>query len=128
MGTRDSRGVSRRTFLGRACLAPLIAGAPRSGRAPAVIVDRPNDIRIVEVGHAFEDFQYRAPYQFGGRWVDRVPPPTAPCRFRTKSGRGGSGFGSMTRGNAGASPAASQDDGLGAMRALADQLRDVTAA
>src|SRR3954469_4712166 len=128
MGTRDSRGVSRRTFLGRACLAPLIAGAPRSGRAPAVIVDRPNDIRILEVGHAFEDFQYRAPYQFGGRSVDRVTLLNVTCRVRTNSGREGSGFGSMTLGNAWAFPAASQDEGLGAMRALADQLRDVTAA
>jgi len=128
MRTRDSRGVSRRTFLGRACLAPFIAGAPRSGRAPAVIVDRPNDIRILEVGHAFEDFQYRAPYQFGGRSVDRVTLLNVTCRVRTNGGREGSGFGSMTLGNAWAFPAASQDEGLGAMRALADQLRDVTAA
>src|SRR3954467_2698360 len=120
MGTRDSRGVSRRTFLGRACLVPLIAGAPRSGRAPGVIVDRPNDIRILEVGHAFEDFQYRAPYQFGGRSVDRVTLLNVTCRVRTNSGPGGWVCGWMRVGTAGASPAASQDEGLGAMRALAD--------
>src|SRR3954467_15332149 len=127
MGTRDSRGVSRRTFLGRACLVPLIAGAPRSGRAPGVIVDRPNDIRILDVGHEFEDFQYRAPYQFGGRSVDRVTLLNVTCRVRTNAGRESSGFGSRTLGNAWAFPAATQDAGLGAMRALAGKLRGITA-
>ena len=49
---------------------------PRAGQAlppgPALIRSRSTDIRIVEVDHAFEDFRYRAPYQFGGRSVDRV--------------------------------------------------------
>jgi L-alanine-DL-glutamate epimerase-like enolase superfamily enzyme len=98
------------------------------GGAPAVFVDRPNDIRILDVGHTFEDFQYRAPYQFGGRSVDRVTLLNVTCRVRTNSGREAAGFGSMTLGNAWAFPAASQDAGLGAMRALADQLRGVTAA
>jgi L-alanine-DL-glutamate epimerase-like enolase superfamily enzyme len=121
--------ISRRTLLRRACVAPIAAVAvQRPGRAPAVRADRPNEIRILDVHHQFEDFQYRAPYQFGGRSVDRVTILNVTCRVRTNSGREASGFGSMTLGNAWAFPAASQDEGLGAMRALADQLRDVTAA
>jgi L-alanine-DL-glutamate epimerase-like enolase superfamily enzyme len=92
-----------------------------------VIADRPNDIRLLEVRHEFEDFQYRAPYQFGGRSVDRVTILNVRCRVRTNAGRESSGFGSMTLGNAWAFPAASQDAGLGAMRTLAGKLRDVTA-
>src|SRR6476660_7802192 len=127
--TEHSGRFSRRTLLRRACAAPVAAlGAPVLRRAPAAVVDRPNDIRILDVRHTFEDFQYRAPYQFGGRSVDRVTLLNVTCRVRTNGGREGSGFGSMTLGNAWAFPAASQDEGLGAMRALADQLRTVTAA
>ncbi len=61
--------------------------AGRCGRAPAVVVDRPNDIRILDVRHEFEDFQYRAPYQFGGRSVDRVTLLNVTCRVRTNGGR-----------------------------------------
>jgi L-alanine-DL-glutamate epimerase-like enolase superfamily enzyme len=84
-------------------------------------------MRILEVTHDFEDFQYRAPYQFGGRSVDRVTLLNVNCRVRTGNGREAWGFGSMTLGNAWAFPAASQDAGLGAMRSLADRLRSVTA-
>ena len=84
-------------------------------------------MRILEVTHDFEDFQYRAPYQFGGRSVDRVTLLNVNCRVRTGNGREAWGFGSMTLGNAWAFPAASQDAGLGAMRSLATRLRAVTA-
>ena len=89
---------------------------------------RATDIRVAEVTHAFEDFQYRAPYQFGGRAVDRVTLLNVNCRVRTAGGREAWGFGSMTLGNAWSFPAATQDAGLGAMRALADELRTRTAA
>ncbi len=128
MATDRSRRTSRRTLLGRVCAGPG-AGARRAcrRRAPGVIVARPTDIRIVEVRHQFEDFQYRTPYQFGGRSVDRVTLLNVTCRVRTTGGREAWGFGSMTLGNAWAFPAASQDAGLGAMRALAGSLRNVTA-
>jgi len=128
MATEHSRRFSRRTLLRHACVAPALAlGRPHVRRAPAVIADRPNDIRLLEVRHEFEDFQYRAPYQFGGRSVDRVTILNVRCRVRTNAGRESSGFGSMTLGNAWAFPAASQDAGLGAMRTLAGKLRDITA-
>jgi len=97
-------------------------------RAPAVIAPRDTDIRIAEVNHAFEEHRYRAPYQFGGRSVDRVTILNVNCRIRTGNGREAWGFGSMTLGNAWAFPAASQDAGLGAMKALAVELEKHTAA
>jgi L-alanine-DL-glutamate epimerase-like enolase superfamily enzyme len=110
------------------CAAPLLPlAACESRRAPAVAASRPNDIRILEVNHAFEDFKYRAPYQFGGRTVDSVKILNVTCRVRTKSGRAAWGFGSMTLGNAWAFPAAPHDVGLDAMTALADRLKGVTA-
>jgi len=107
-------------------LLPLAACTER--QAPAVTSARPNDMRIVEVGHQFEDFLYRTPYQFGGRTVDRVTLLNVNCRIRTGTGREAWGFGSMTLGNAWAYPAAPQDVGLGAMRILAEELRNITAA
>ena len=120
MAPWNAHGLSRRALLQRACAAPVLALAGRQpSRAPAVMTARPNDIRILEVNHEFEDFQYRAPYQFGGRTVDRVTLLNVNCRVRAGGGREAWGFGSMTLGNAWAFPAASQDAGLGAMRALA---------
>jgi L-alanine-DL-glutamate epimerase-like enolase superfamily enzyme len=88
---------------------------------------RSTDIHILEVEHGFEEFSYRAPYQFGGRTVDRVTLLNVDCRVRTGDGREAWGFGSMTLGNAWAFPAARQDEGLGAMMALAGELGAITA-
>jgi L-alanine-DL-glutamate epimerase-like enolase superfamily enzyme len=121
----DTPNLSRRALLRAAVSAPIWAIA---GRGPYLAAPRPNDIRIVEVQHRFEEFRYRAPYQFGGRSVDRVTILNVDCRVRTGAGREAWGFGSMTLGNAWAFPAADQDAGLGAMRALADELRRLTAA
>ncbi len=117
--------VSRRAALALITGIPLAACAGR--RAPAVIVRRPTDIRVVGVSHGFEEFRYRAPYQFGGRSVDRVTILNVTCRVRTAGGREAQGFGSMTLGNAWAFPAAGQDAGLGSMVALAGALRRLTA-
>ncbi len=106
-------------------MAPVL---PFGRRAPAVVVAPPTDARILEVNHSFEEFRYRAPYQFGGRSVDRVTILNVTCRVRTGGGREAQGFGSMTLGNAWAFPAAGQDAGLGAMVALAGELRGLTAA
>ena len=117
--------LSRRALLEAACLGPLL---PLVGcRAPAVAVSRPRDVRLLEVTHDFEDFRYRAPYQFGGRTVDSVKVLNVNCRVRTGDGQEARGFGSMTLGNAWAYPTASHDVGLGAMVALAHELRMLTA-
>jgi L-alanine-DL-glutamate epimerase-like enolase superfamily enzyme len=119
------RNLTRRALItGAGAAAPL---ACLTRRAPVAIPTRPTDIRIVEVRHRFQEFHYRAPYKFGGRSVDHVTLLDVHCRVRTGDGREAWGFGSMTMGNAWAFPAASQDAGLGAMRALADELCKVTA-
>jgi L-alanine-DL-glutamate epimerase-like enolase superfamily enzyme len=119
------RTFSRREWLGAAAVS--LAGCA-GARAPAVRPSRPTDARIVEVRHSFEEFRYRAPYRFGGRSVDRVTLLNVDCRVRTDGGREAWGFGSMTLGNAWAFPTASQDAGLGAMKALAEALEPITAA
>jgi L-alanine-DL-glutamate epimerase-like enolase superfamily enzyme len=124
----DPRLVSRRALIRRIALTPLLplaACAPR--RAPAVAAARPTHIRIAEVAHQFEDHLYRAPYQFGGRSVDRVTLLNVHCRVRTGAGREAWGFGSMTLGNAWSFPSAPYDVGLGAMKALAEELTPLTA-
>ena len=111
--------LSRRALLRRLCVAPALSMAG----CAAVRFVRATDIRIVDVDHAYRRYTYRAPYQFGGRSVDRVTILNVNCRVRTGEGREAWGFGSMTLGNAWAFPAASQDAGLGAMKALAAEMR-----
>jgi L-alanine-DL-glutamate epimerase-like enolase superfamily enzyme len=80
------------------------------------------------VAHAFEEHRYRAPYQFGGRTVDHVTLLNVDVRLRTGDGKEAWGFGSMPLGNAWAFPAVAHDASLGAMTALAGELRRQTAA
>jgi L-alanine-DL-glutamate epimerase-like enolase superfamily enzyme len=134
--TRQTDGISRRELVKAVIVAPALSLAACAGsrtsteapRGPGVIAPRPTSVRIAEVTHEFEEFQYRTPYQFGGRTVDRVTLLNVHCRVRTGAGREAWGFGSMTLGNAWAFPAASQEAGLGAMVALAGELRTLTAA
>jgi L-alanine-DL-glutamate epimerase-like enolase superfamily enzyme len=128
MARHQPNGLSRRALLRGVAVTPLLPLAGCTGsRAPGVAASRSTDIRIVEVNHEYEDFRYRAPYQFGGRSVDRVTLLNVNCRVRTGAGREAWGFGSMTMGNAWAFPAAPHDVGLGAMKALADDLAPRTA-
>jgi L-alanine-DL-glutamate epimerase-like enolase superfamily enzyme len=109
-------------------VAPVLPLAGCKGnRTPATAATRSTDVRVAEVSHQFEDFQYRAPYQFGGRSVDRVTILNVNCRLRAGDGHEAWGFGSMTLGNAWAFPAATHDAGLGAMKALAEALNPITA-
>ncbi len=126
---RPGSRISRRSLLKAAAIAPAASlAACASKGAPAVNVSRPTDVRILEVNHRFEEFHYRTPYQFGGRSVDRVTLLNVHCRVQTGGGKEAWGFGSMTLGNAWAFPAAPQETGLGAMMALAGELRAQTAA
>jgi L-alanine-DL-glutamate epimerase-like enolase superfamily enzyme len=123
------RRLSRRAILRGASAGALMPlGVWRLKAAPAVVIPRPTDIRIAHVDHQFEEFRYRAPYQFGGRTVDRVTILNVNVRVRTGDGRTSWGFGSMTLGNAWAFPAAPHDESLGAMKALAAELEARTAA
>jgi L-alanine-DL-glutamate epimerase-like enolase superfamily enzyme len=119
--------ISRRALLRGLAVAPWLplAGCAER-RAPAVTARRSTDIRILDVDYRLENFRYRAPYQFGGRSVDRVTILDVNCLVRTGDRREAWGFGSMTLGNAWAFPAAPPDAGLGAMVALARDFASVT--
>ena len=107
--------------------ATAVPAAALFGRAPALIAQPGTDIRILEVQHRFEDFKYRAPYQFGGRTVSDVTLLNVDVRVRTGAGKEAWGFGSMPLGNAWSFPNVPFDASLGAMRALADDFRRITA-
>ena len=64
---------------------------------------------------------------FGGRSVSDVTLLNVDVRVRTEGGKEAWGFGSMPLGNAWAFPNVPFDVSLGAMRALADDLRRITA-
>jgi len=111
------RRPSRRGFLGTLAVAP------------GILRPNPNDIRIESVACAEESFRYRTPYKFGGVDVDRVTLLNVRIRVRGRDGRHAEGFGSMPLGNVWSFPSRTlpYDVTLGAMRALAQKIRAVTA-
>jgi L-alanine-DL-glutamate epimerase-like enolase superfamily enzyme len=84
------------------------------------------DARIDELTFSFEDFQYRAPYKFGGKEVDRVTMLNVHSRLSLKNGKSATGFASMSMGNIWAFPALPYDTTLGAMKTLADRIASIT--
>lgn len=104
--------IRRREFLGALALGPFLA-APRS-----------SDITVSDVRFAYQDFVYRAPYQFGGRVVDKITLLDVKVRVTTRNGKSAWGFGSMPLGNLWAFPAKSltPEATLDAMKALATRV------
>src|SRR5690242_16989839 len=111
---------SRRNFLCTAVSIP--AGAAAAATLPAT------GIRVAEIHHSYEDFEYRTPYRFGGREVDRVTLLNVRCRVTSADGRSAEGFGSMTMGLAWAWPQAARayGRGLDMMKSLADRIAAIT--
>jgi L-alanine-DL-glutamate epimerase-like enolase superfamily enzyme len=112
--------VTRRRVLKMISTAPM---------APALLADRPQtDIRVEKISYSYQDFQYRAPYKFGGRAVDRVTLLNVDCVVRTRDGKTAKGFGSMPMGNVWAFPSRtlSYDETLEAMKNLAAEINRVT--
>jgi L-alanine-DL-glutamate epimerase-like enolase superfamily enzyme len=89
---------------------------------------KPSDIRIDDVSFDYEEFRYRTPYKFGGKEVDRATILNVHCVVHTVGGRSAHGFGSMPMGNIWSFPSErmSYDTTLGAMKALAQRIRDIT--
>jgi len=115
--------IKRRNFLQGMMLGGMAAPAfCFAGR-------KPTDIRVEDVSHSYEEFLYRAPYVFGGRSVDRATILNVRCRVRTRGGSVAEGFGSMSLGNTWSFPSRVMpyDTTLGAMKALADRIRTITA-
>ena len=75
------------------------------------------DIQIIETSCSTQEFAYRSPMKFGGRVVHGVVLLDVTVMVRSRSGRTGTGFGSMTMGNIWAWPGGKTDpaDALDAM-------------
>src|SRR5438093_4276952 len=67
-------------------------------------MSKPTDIHITGVNTQTERIEYRAPIKFGGRVVTDAVLVNVTIEVETKSGRRGSGFGSMPMGNVWAWP------------------------
>src|SRR5437764_13633707 len=67
-------------------------------------MSKPTDIRILSVKTETERIAYRAPIKFGGRVVTDAVLVNVTIEVETKSGKRGSGFGSMPMGNVWAWP------------------------
>src|SRR5262245_24924718 len=122
---------TRRDFLATAVAASLLGseGLPCRGVA-AVAVPRPTDINIEDVACDYAEYRFRTPLKFGGTVVDRSTILNVHCVARTRDGRVAKGFGSMPLGNVWSFPSKtlSFDATLGAMKALAERIRKITAA
>jgi L-alanine-DL-glutamate epimerase-like enolase superfamily enzyme len=110
--------MTRRSFVAAAASAAVVLKGAN-----------PNEIRVDEIQHSYEDFRYRTPYKFGGVEVDRVTLLNVKCRVSTRNGKSAAGFGSMTMGNVWAWPSRTldYDQTLNAMKSLADRVRTITA-
>ncbi len=110
----------------QAAAAPAFVPAVRA----AAVLNPPNsaDIRIRDIRCTYEEFLYRAPYQFGGRTVDRATILTVECRVESRNGRSATGFGAMPLGNIWSFPSKtmSYDRTLGAMKELAARIAEVS--
>jgi L-alanine-DL-glutamate epimerase-like enolase superfamily enzyme len=117
------RRIKRRTFL-KSAAAGLVA-------SPAILrasQPRRTDIRIEEVGFAYEDYTYRVPIKFGGTVTNRVTLLNVNCAVRSTAGKSAKGFGSMPLANTWAFPSRKVpfDATLGAMKALAARISSLT--
>ena len=128
--------LSRRNFLSTGLsLTPFLdvlvhERVPGNRKEQVKAQIRPSDIQITDICHDFEEYKYRAPYQFGGRTVDRVTLLNVHVSVKTRSGRKAKGFGSMPLGNAWSFPSSvvRYDQSLEAMKALAVEIERITAA
>ena len=94
---------------------------------PAILSAAPDTAaRIEELEINFKDFQYRAPYKFGGREVDKVTMLNVRCRVTTRGGKSAEGGAAMSMGNVWAFPALPYDTTLAAMKTLAGRIAGIT--
>jgi L-alanine-DL-glutamate epimerase-like enolase superfamily enzyme len=115
------------------CAATLSSlSIPRAFRTSGVFYapsTKFSGLSIDDVTFDFEEFRYRTPYKFAGKEVDRATILNVRCVARLADGRSVHGFGSMPMGNVWSFPSErmSYDKTLGAMKALAERVRNITA-
>ncbi len=73
---------------------------------------KPTDIQLTDVRCSTQQFDYRSPMKFGGRVVRDVTLLDVVVDVRTRNGKTGRGFGSMTMGNIWAWPGGKTDPAL----------------
>ena len=89
-----------------------------------------NEIAISDVRIEYEDHAYRTPLKFGGVITDKVTLLNVYVRVKNRQGEEREGFGSMSLGNVWSFPTQKHtyDETLSAMKALANEIRSITAA
>jgi L-alanine-DL-glutamate epimerase-like enolase superfamily enzyme len=108
----------------------MAAGITAVSQTFAIAVPNSKDIRILDVDHSFENFQYRTPYKFGGMLVDRVTLLNVNCVVENAAGRSAKGFASMPLGNMWSWPSRklTYDTTLDAMKTLAARASQIMGA
>src|SRR5256884_8447814 len=136
VSAKNQRRLQKRNQLGRReflCTAPLASlSAPlafRRWNTFYTLTTKPTEMRIDDVSYDYEEFRYRTPYKFAGKEVDRATILNVRCVAHLTNGRSAHGFGSMPMGNVWSFPSQrmSYDKTLGAMKALAERVRNITA-
>jgi len=117
----------RRSFL-KATVAATTLPAVSKGMLISKPVGKSSDIRVKELRISYQDFPYRAPYEFGGRSVDRTTLLNVRCTVETVAGQVAEGFGSMTLGNLWSFPSKtlSYEATLDVMKQLAGRIAKLT--
>src|SRR5215467_1852183 len=119
--------LSRRNFLRASALAS--AGIAAHGVIPFNrFPSKSTDIRVEDLIFGYEEFQYRAPYKFGGVPVDRATILNVNVTVRAGDGRTAKGFGSMPLGNVWSFPSREMAyyRTLVAMKDLAERIAEIT--
>ncbi len=121
--------LSRREFLCTTPLSSLLVARAFPWSTFRRWPTNSSDIRIDDVSYGYEEFRYRIPYKFAGKEVDRATILNVRCVAHAPNGRSAHGFGSMPLGNVWSFPSErmSYDQTLGAMKALAERVRNITA-
>jgi L-alanine-DL-glutamate epimerase-like enolase superfamily enzyme len=119
--------MTRRSLLKTALAATSLPSVSK-GMLISKTSAKSSDIRVKDLRVSYQDFPYRAAYEFGGRSVNRVTLLDVHCTAETVAGWVAEGFGSMTLGNLWSFPSEtlSYDTTLEAMKRLAGRIAKLT--
>jgi L-alanine-DL-glutamate epimerase-like enolase superfamily enzyme len=129
-GQLKQEQISRRQLLRTVSLSSLlIASGLRRRSTVYPSPPKSSGLKIDDVSYDFTEFLYRTPYKFAGKEVDRATILNVRCVAHLENGRSAHGFGSMPLGNVWSFPSdrMSYNKTLGAMKALAERIRSITA-
>src|SRR5207245_2973588 len=122
--------TTRRRFLKSA--AVVAGGIYTAGSCGAIAAfstsTKKTDVRIEHISYSFEEHIFRTPLKFARAVVDRQTMLTVNCTLRTAAGKEAIGFGTLPLNYTFTFPSKklSPDARLGAMKALAEQIEEIT--